>query len=405
MRCWIGIGVWLVVVGFGAEERGLAMEKGKPVEVKIKSSVDGTEQPNIIQVPTDCDGSKALPLLVGLHSWSADYKQQVKAMALRALKRGWLLVLPNFRGPNLPKNPNPKQACASLLAQHDIIDSVNYMIEHFNVDRRRIYLAGGSGGGHMSQMMAAKYPDLWAGVSAWCGISNIGVWHGENKGYAKGIEACAGGKPGASPEVDWECFRRSPVNLIRNARNTNLDIRHGHMDKSVPYHHSLDSFNELMKVKSERVTLTLFDGGHEFHVGEAFDWLSKQTKDDTPPTCLTLITDEAKPYYYATLVPAKAMRPGRCEIAIGEDGAIAIEADGLKELRLNREDMGLKKNEATLAVESTSGPFALCLDGIASPDVSCAKKAARTWEYDEKKRTLTISVAAEDVPIEYAIRF
>ncbi|NOZ20411.1 MAG: prolyl oligopeptidase family serine peptidase, partial [Planctomycetes bacterium] len=88
-----------------------------------------------------------------------------------ALERGWLLVLPNFRGPNLPKNPKAPEACASIPAQHDVIDSVNYMIANFNVDKKRIYLTGGSGGGHMAHMMAAKYPDLWAGVSAWVSIT------------------------------------------------------------------------------------------------------------------------------------------------------------------------------------------------------------------------------------------
>ncbi|NOZ24084.1 MAG: prolyl oligopeptidase family serine peptidase, partial [Planctomycetes bacterium] len=263
---------------------------------------------------------------------------------------------------------------------------------------------GGSGGGHMAHMMAAKYPDLWAGVSAWVSITNIATWHGENQGYAPGVEACTGGKPGDSPEVDWEYFRRSPVNFIANALNLAMDIHHGRDDKSVPYHHSVDSYNKLKEAGSTKATLDVFDGGHEFKVESAVEWLAKQVKDDTPPAHLDLTTDEAKSYYYATLVPAEEMKPGRCTIRIREDKEIDITADSLKGLRLDWGAMGVGAKEAHLNVRKVTNPMKLHVENIAIAEIECGKKIARTWEIDEQEKTLTIDVDPTVAPVTYVLK-
>lgn len=380
------------------------MEKGKPVEVTLRSSVDGREQPNIVQLPQEYDKGRPLPLLVGLHTWSGDYKQQIEEMAPAALKRGWLLVLPRFRGPNVPENPKPREACASILAQHDIVDCVNHMTKQFSVDRSRIYLVGASGGGHMSLMMAGKYPDLWAGVSAWCGITDIAVWHRESDAYRRGIEACAGGKPGQSPEVDWEYFRRSPVHFIANALNTRLDIRHGRKDNSVPCHHSVDAFARLQAAGATHSSLDVFDGGHEIHLEQALDWLAKQEKDDRPPARLNLTTDEEKSYYYAHLVPAEEMAAGRCEIHLQPDGGITLSVEALKELCLNWPAMQMKKAHCHIHINPAPGAFRLRIEKIPPPRVSCADEYWSTWRYAERTRTLTIAVKAGEA-VAYGLEF
>ena len=313
----------------------------RPFDVKIKSSVDGTDQPALVQVPEGYDPANPAPLLVGLHTWSGHYPQQAKAMGPRANKRGWLLVLPNFRGPNKPNNPAPRQACASILAQHDVMDAVHYMRTRYNVDADRIYLAGASGGGHMAQIMAGKYPHVWAAVTAWVGISDLRKWQAENKGYAPGVHACTGGRPGDSPEVDWEYLRRSPVTFIQNASNTWLDIQHGRHDKSVAFHHSVDSYGLVSQVPGHRARLTVFDGGHTIKYGLALNWLAAKVRDRKPPRTLWLTTDEAKAYFYAHLTPAAPRRLGMCRIEIEEGPTLAIEVKGLMELRIDTAAAGL----------------------------------------------------------------
>jgi acetyl esterase/lipase len=187
-------------------------------------------------------------LLVQLHTWSSgldSFNPDDWVTAARA--HNWHVVVPHFRGAN--KNP---EACASPGARQDILDSVAAARSSANVDPRRIYLAGVSGGGHMALVMAAHSPNTWAAVSTWVGISDLAAWHHETRSagrrYWEDVEACVGGAPGSSPEVDAQLRLRSPLYFLSAAKNLPLDINAGIHDGhtgSVPIHHSLDAFNVI----------------------------------------------------------------------------------------------------------------------------------------------------------------
>ena len=78
--------------------------------VQVKSTLDGTLQPCYFWAP-EAAKTNAVPLVVGLHTWSADYRQTSHyATVLKyAREKGWAMVGPNFRGPN--KTP---PACGGL---------------------------------------------------------------------------------------------------------------------------------------------------------------------------------------------------------------------------------------------------------------------------------------------------
>ena len=189
----------------------------------------------------------------------------------------------------------------------------------------RIYLVGTSGGGHAALLLAGRLPMLWAGVSAWVGISDLSAWHSECKKakrkYWHDIEASCGGPPGKSPAVDREYSRRSPLTWLKDyqgpAIDINAGIRDGHTG-SVPISHSLLAFNRIAEKKdrvaaadilamtktakvpehlqreikdptygkkrplfravSKDARVTIFDGGHEIVSTAAFSWLSKQRR-------------------------------------------------------------------------------------------------------------------------------
>jgi len=185
-------------------------------------------------------------------------------------KLGWALLLPEFRGANLATNPRASEACASALAKQDIVDAVEFVChEHADsIDTDRIFLLGGSGGGHMALCMAAYRPELWTMVSSWCPITDIARWHSENASYVPGMEACCGGPPEAVPE-DYE--QRSPISQINDIAKANVFIYHGRWDPSVPYRHSLDLYTTLIERHPEaKVFLSIFDGGHELLYDAAF---------------------------------------------------------------------------------------------------------------------------------------
>ena len=215
-------------------------------ELKIVSSIDGTKQPSLLWAPKTAT-QQPTPILVWLHSWSFNYRQKdALAYQAQALKRGWILLLPNFRG----KNDNPT-AGGSKLAQTDILDALDYAQDHFNVDPDRIYLAGGSGGGHMALLMAGYHADRFSAISAWVPITNLADWYqfharpGGAERYARGVLAVCGGPPGTSTTVDVEYHARSPIYHLDNLNGLHIDIAAGIHDTSVPIAHSLHAYNRI----------------------------------------------------------------------------------------------------------------------------------------------------------------
>jgi acetyl esterase/lipase len=216
-------------------------------EIRYPSAADRTEQPAMWYAPKT---SAPVPLLVALHPWSAGYRRgQSVPYAEWCIRKDWVFIHPDFRGPNLRP-----EACGSELVVQDILSAVDYARAAANVDPRRIYLMGGSGGGYATLLMAGRAPRLWTAASAWVPILDLAVWHRDatarlNK-YVKEMEACCGGAPGASPEVDRQYERRSAKTWLANAASVPLDINAGITDGhtgSVPISHSLLAFNMLAR--------------------------------------------------------------------------------------------------------------------------------------------------------------
>lgn len=292
-------------------------------EIRIRSSADGTMQPSLYQAPDSANGEPT-PMLVFLHSWSGDLRQNNLAWQTEAFRRGWIYLHPNFRGIN--KTP---QACGSKLARQDILDAIDEMRSRYNVDTKRIYLAGTSGGGHMAMLMAAHHPDRFSAVSSWVGISDLASWYqfhvrdGEPQKYARMILASLEGPPGKSPQINLQYRDRSPIFHLRRAVDVPIDIYAGVNDGhtgSVPIRHSLDAFNVIatengdepiteneigqltnnrrldsprpsdqatdarlgleiyLRRISRHARVTIFDGGHEAHPVPACQWLAEQSR-------------------------------------------------------------------------------------------------------------------------------
>ncbi len=217
-------------------------------EIEIVSTIDQGKQPALIWVPEQAL-TEPRPILVFLHSWSANYKQNNSAWLAEAVKRDWIYLHPNFRGPNYVPD-----AGGSKLAQQDILDALDWVQRNYKVDSNRIYLAGASGGGHMTLLMAGRYPDRFSAVSAWVPISDLSEWYrfhtrtGTVGNYAKNVATMCGGVPGESPEVDAQYHARSPISYLANVGDLAVDIAAGVHDGhvgSVPVAHSLRAFNAI----------------------------------------------------------------------------------------------------------------------------------------------------------------
>jgi dipeptidyl aminopeptidase/acylaminoacyl peptidase len=289
------------------------------IKVEIPCS-DGAKQPVMWFAPPATEKERK-PLLVGLHTWSSHYASAGgdAVYAEWCIAQGWAFVHPHFRGPN-----NTPEALGSDRAVQDVVESVAWAKQQTAVDTSRIYLVGVSGGGHMAMHMAARHPEIWAGVSAWCGISDVAQWHadhvrnGKPDRYATNIESALGRAPAKD---DPEAWKRSPLSSLKAATIVPLDINHGLHDGrkgSVPFTHSLHAFNAVVPGKDripedairsfyEAVRLpaglpaadpdpsyatwkpvfrkvsgntraTIFEGGHEIVHQAALNWLAQQRK-------------------------------------------------------------------------------------------------------------------------------
>ncbi|MDD5698445.1 MAG: prolyl oligopeptidase family serine peptidase [Victivallaceae bacterium] len=258
-------------------------------EIEAVSSLDGSREKNLFFFPANIEKKQNVPLVVCLHTWSTDRFNQVEILDY-CKKRNWALLLPEFRGPNLVENPRAKQACASQLACQDIIDAVESVQTDYPIDRPAVFLTGGSGGGHMSLMTSAYKPEMWRAVSSWCPITDIALWHryyGSGNDYAPHMEACCGGAPGNSPEVDYEYSKRSPMSYLTNLAKVNLSVHHGRFDKSVPCIHTINLAVALNALQPENFFFEIFDGGHEFMPERVFAWFDKILKTTDTAAMLT----------------------------------------------------------------------------------------------------------------------
>ncbi len=295
----------------------------KMTQVELKSSLDGESQPVLYWAPEKAR-QEPTPLFVFLHSWSGDFTQNNAKWQTQAVKRGWIYLHPNFRG----VNQTPK-ACGSKWARQDILDAVDFATSKFNVDTKRIYLAGTSGGGHMAMLMAGHHPDRFSAVSAWMGISDLSAWYefhvkdGKPQRYARMILASLGGAPGTSTRLDADYKDRSPIYHLHRAVDLPVQICAGINDGyagSVPTTHSLNAFNVIARAQGAEVipasvvkdlslrkpinkfapldassagaygrdivfhqstrtsTVVIFDGGHEGLTEPACYWLSQQSR-------------------------------------------------------------------------------------------------------------------------------
>jgi dipeptidyl aminopeptidase/acylaminoacyl peptidase len=252
-------------------------------ELTIPSSIDGRAEPSLF-APSPTSGDA--PLLVGLHTWSADRFNQKKLLPL-CQQRGWHLLLPEFRGPNLTTNPRAKEACASNLAQQDILDAVDYVHNHYQISKQ-VFLLGGSGGGHMSLMMAARAPKLWTAVSAWCPITDLSKWRLQNPNYRAHIEACCGGVPEDGPEVAQQYAQRSPITHIDQIAKAHVYIQHGKNDPSVPCTHTLELYQKLFYAHPDaKVYCDIFPGKHDFHPERAMQWVQSLIDHEPAGTPIT----------------------------------------------------------------------------------------------------------------------
>lgn len=123
-----------------------------------KSPVDGTMQPLAVYVPQNYDEHKPTPLVVFLHgrTWSENDVIATPTIREIAETTGTIVIAPYGQGDNQYADP----------ASTDVYAALDAAEKAFNVDRRRVYLAGHSMGGYGVFIVGPKHPQIWSGIFA-----------------------------------------------------------------------------------------------------------------------------------------------------------------------------------------------------------------------------------------------
>lgn len=215
-------------------------------DVEIPSTADGKIQKAYFYATRD---NKPQPLIVSLHTWSGNYRQQ-DGLIREVLSRDMNYIRPDYRGPNLTR-----EACGSPLVASDIDDAIAYAVQNGNVDPNHIHILGGSGGGHAALIAYMRSRHNVRSFSAWVPISDLPKWYYESLGrqtqYAGHIAMAT---TGDESRIDLrEARKRSPLYMdtpVELRKDSKLYLYAGIHDGysgSVPITHSLEMYNKVVR--------------------------------------------------------------------------------------------------------------------------------------------------------------
>ncbi len=260
-RLFVVVGIVVALLQVGTD-CALAQEPGSTVVVDSRLQdltytfdETGAEMPYALFVPSHYDASREWPLIVGLHGLGRpyDWVMSYEGYVDMAERDGYILVTPKGYHPRawygsrgagippmraeddtswLPKN-------LGMLAEQDVMNVLQLVVNEFNIDANRIYLWGHSMGGAGTYHLAANYPHVWA---------------------ALGVAAPA---PHVSPD-QLASFRHIPIIVLQ-----------GDMDMAVPVARTREWVAKMRELGMEHVYVEVEGGDHSTFINANAAMISK----------------------------------------------------------------------------------------------------------------------------------
>ncbi len=328
------------------------------VEFTFTSSFDGTEQKAVAYIPESAQGKDKSPLVVVAHYMSGNrYTARNQGYYPECDARGWMIVCPQLHG----QRTGGETSMAYIGAQHDLIDSIEYMKINYKVDTSRIYLVGRSMGGMLGALMAAKYPDLFAVAVAGQGIYDLKRWTETTipSLRANSEKECL--PYSEATKFDYE--RRSAVTYASNLQYVPLILWHGTIDTWVPPEQS-----ELLTAAIRRYDRFqpephwLRCAAHcplNFDVKWELDQMvyyqnACEAGFETPTRFypeLNITTDEAKSFYWLGITPARENAFARVHADLRND-ALSVRAENASAVSIDLDKVSKPTTFAKFTVKS-----------------------------------------------------
>ena len=123
-------------------------------------------------VSTRVDSKRKSPLVIALHGAGVSPAVVLRSLMTPAEKGGYILAAPlgynlrGFYGAAGPGNTRGEPENLGELSEKDVMNVLRIVRQDFNVDEKRIYIAGQSMGGGGAIYLGIKYKETWAAIAA-----------------------------------------------------------------------------------------------------------------------------------------------------------------------------------------------------------------------------------------------
>jgi predicted peptidase len=198
----------------------------------------GESIPYAVFVPSSYDSSQPAPLIVSLHGLGRthDWLMGYHGLLDQAEANGYIVVTPLGyirRGWYGSRTLDDMQDAER--SEQDVMNVLQLMRDEFSVDSNRIYLWGHSMGGAGTYHIAAKYPDMFAGL---------------------GVAAPA-------PEAD------APMNtILNNIKHLPIFVLQGDEDAAVPVERTRAWVAKMQELGMQHVYVEIPGGDHSLLISQ-----------------------------------------------------------------------------------------------------------------------------------------
>jgi predicted peptidase len=260
----VGVLGMITFIWMATPARSAAQEPGTVIEADARVQghsyvfqETGEEVPYALFVPADYDSAREWPLIVALHGLGRPYDWMMgyEGFIDFAERDGYIVVAPlgyhrrawyGSRGYGIPRGAAGNEDEGSLpenlgeLSEQDVMNVLEIAKERFSIDESRVYLWGHSMGGAGTYHLAARYPEIWAGLAV------------------------------AAPAP-----LRGNIDQLASFREVPVLVLHGDEDATVPVEQSRTWVARMRELGMQHVYIEVPGGDHSLFVRENSETLSK----------------------------------------------------------------------------------------------------------------------------------